>query len=121
MKPKDAKIRVIALSNDESTNQKLDAAAKEKIEGWQEKHKEEIKKTSDAKQIEFDEIAHQAKEPEQISVKLEHNMTVPESDKYLPNTSTLQRKGFLIRQERVNFLIQNGKKKLHKMRSRKRV
>lgn len=84
MKPKDAKVRVIALSNDESTNQKLDAAAKEKIEGWQEKHKEEIKKTSDAKQIEFDEIAHQAKEPEQISVKLEHNMTVPKSDKYLP-------------------------------------
>lgn len=84
MKPKDAKVRVIALSNDESTNQKLNAAAKEKIEGWQEKHKEEIKKTSDAKQIEFDEIAHQAKEPEQISVKLEHNMTVPESDKYLP-------------------------------------
>ena len=37
MKPKDAKVRVIALSNDENTNQKLDAAAKEKIEGWQEK------------------------------------------------------------------------------------
>ena len=84
MKPKNAKIRVIALSNDENTIEKLDVASKKKIEEWQERHKEEIKKSSDAKQVEFDEIAHQAKEPEQISVKLEHNMTVPESNKHLP-------------------------------------
>lgn len=84
MKPNDAKIRVIVLSNDDDTNEKLDTAAKKKIEEWQKKHEEEIKKSSDAKQIEFDEIAHQAKKPEQISVKLEHNMTVPESDEYLP-------------------------------------
>ena len=93
MKPKDAKIRVITLSNEDDTNEKLDAAAKKQIEKWQKKHKEKIKKSSDAKQIEFDEIAHQAKKPEHIAVKLEHNMTVPESEEHLQKHIFSDKKG----------------------------
>ena len=70
MNTKDAKIRVIAISNDEDTKENLDAAAKKKIEEWQKKFKDDISKQKDAKQIEFDEIAHQAKQPEEISLKL---------------------------------------------------
>ena len=83
MNTKDAKIRVIAISNDEDTKENLDAAAKKKIEEWQKKFKDDISKQKDAKQIEFDEIAHQAKQPEEISLKLEKNMMVHKSETYL--------------------------------------
>jgi len=83
MNTKDAKIRVIAISNDEEVGEKLDAAAKKKIEEWQKKHKEAIADLSDAKQIEFDGIAHQAKKPEEISLKLEKNIAVEKSDQHL--------------------------------------
>lgn len=83
MNTKDAKIRVIAVANDDLTKDKLESAAKKKIEEWRKKHKESIANLKEAKQIEFDEIAHQAKKPEEISLKLGSNITVEKSDQYL--------------------------------------
>ena len=56
MKTKDAKIRVITISNDEETKEKLDSASKKKIEEWQSKHKDKIAKLSKPTDITDDNL-----------------------------------------------------------------